>query len=377
MAAKYGLSAALQQGLARQRVDAAANIPITELNFLYKDILRAILFNEMDRTPAEAPISGLDIYSLINGSIQNFTSGYLYLFGIKYDPALIDQGTIRPARNVSGKMPQGTRTVSLGTMTDFQYYGAGYVVYMINFVANAPGFKQVLTLRQWYDYFSSADPNIDYTIGIKVQDAVNYWTAFGKYIESQMTPDEYVLWFLGADLPISQLSARAAFWAKLFTVATLAILTLGIVHDLPDNVVTDTIYTKIDEITSKAVDNINLVDIGSDIVADTVQDQLTILRNEVTQKIRKLDEDTFFNLSALTNSWNETSASTIKEIVNSVHDGTVQVLNSLVDSMAAIENRLLDSEAHTAEVQLELNKETGRGFAEALFDLVFVRKGTL
>jgi hypothetical protein len=45
--------------------------------------------------------------------------------------------------------------------------------------------------------------------------------------------------------------------------------------------------------------------------------------------------------------------------------------------MAAIENRLLDSEAHTAEVQLELNKETGRGFAEALFDLVFVRKGTL
>lgn len=377
MAVKIGLTAALQSGLERQRINAAATIPITELNFLYKDILRAILFNELDRTPPDTPINGVDAYLLIIGGLQNFTSGYFYMFGIKYDPALIDQGSIRPARTITGKMPQGSRTVYLGAMTDLQYYAPGYAVYMINFIKGAPGFKQVLTLRQWYEYFSYADAGIDYTIGIKTQDAVNYWLAFGKYIESQMTPDEYILWFLGSDLPISQLSARAAFWAKIFTVVTLTLLTFGVIHELPDNVVTDAIDTKINEITTKAIDNINLVDIGSEILSDTVQDQLNILRNEVTQKIRKLDEDTDFNLSSLTDAWNETSAATIKEVVSFVHDGTVQVLNNIVDSMAAIENRLLDSEAHTSEIQLQLNKETGRGFAEALFDLIFVRKGTL
>jgi hypothetical protein len=136
----------------------------------------------------------------------------------------------------------------------------------------------------------------------------------------------------------------------------------------------ENIGTKIEGAVDQIFSVDKLVNVGVDVLKDTVQDQLDVIRKSVVREIEELDDRTTFNLSALADHVNESSRLLIDGIDGVIEQSFFFITEFLQNKADGIDAALNEPQSKQALALKESNMSTGAGFVTALKLLLFSEK---
>lgn len=248
-----------------------------------------------------------------------------------------------------------------------------FCIWKIKDCPNSPGLKQVLTVPQWFDYIAGYDPKLPGDQQYTFKQVIEFCSYCDGEIFTGMNDSEKELYITRAKTTPKAKKDLLYY----ISVATKYVALAGIVkmvsEILPSNAITDPIKDAVTEATNDLFTADGLANLGSQVIADTVKDKLNDVRSDVMDEVKKLDESSDLNLSAVTDAFASNTAKIVREVSNAFEDGTRELITNILDKASATDTALTEPESQEHAAMLDLNKAVGAGFISALDKYLFVR----
>jgi len=161
--------------------------------------------------------------------------------------------------------------------------------------------------------------------------------------------------------------------------AIIAFIKIGTLYALAEGVgllaPEDSFIDEIAEATTTSIEEIfnteNLVQLGLDVVSDTVDDQLQTIRRDVLDDLEQIDDDTVLNLSALTDQIGNITRDLIDSVTGTIQASDTAILNFINTRLESIERNIAPAEAQAIEIDKDSSRLGGLSVAVGLSKLLF------
>ena len=229
------------------------------------------------------------------------------------------------------------------------------------------------TPADWADHFSAALQASTKPVKLSALQWFELLQGFGANVYNQMPGSKASKTFDEWAEQLDEFNRKVQFTQTLFnTIQTIVTVKVLTTLPLPDGPLQD-LQTSIKGVTDEIVNIDNAVEVVKNIAIDTMNDKVSLMRNDILRGIRELDDQTVLNLSALETQVADLSRQVMNAMDTAAGQAITAMFTALQNKLSVADTALLEPQSLEGQAVREHEKELALWNALGLKQVFFRR----